>query len=349
MTGKVPKFVISHRPVFRIPVIGKITIQAEYFAGLCSYLNHLYTIVDISHIRRIQFKGVRIQENKPIYKSTYTGNVIYTAIAVSLLAIGMITTACRSESKDRSAVEHASIESQETVSFIRPDAEDRPEVVRNWISMLLELDRSPVWHTMVQDDMMYIYIGWGEKPTGGYNVEVSEVNKRSGELIVTATFRAPTPGQMVIQMITHPFDLIAIEKKDAQVRIEPEGEDAPRLLLTIKGVEDVKSIVAGSRSIKLFEPEAGKSIGPDLRVSGIASVFEGTVNYRIRNRKGEIVHESFTTASDGMNWGYFTFQPDFQFEADGDNEIELELFNIDARDGSEINNFRIPLFLDGDR
>lgn len=268
-------------------------------------------------------------------------------VVFKLLIILMIATDCRSEGKEKSAGQDVSDINQDTVQFIRPDIQDLPEEIRNWVSVLKELDRSPLWHTRVLDDKKYIYVGWGIKPTGGYHVEVTNIQKTSDELTVTTRFQAPSPDEIVIQMMTRPFDLIAIENGDTQIQIDPEGEDAPRLLLTINGIEEIKPLVAGSGSIKLFEPGPGKHVTPGFRVSGIASVFEATVNYRILNREGEIVEESFTTAYDGMNWGYFSFQPDFRLESDTRSEIYLELFNIDAQDGSEINKFRIPVEFNG--
>lgn len=225
--------------------------------------------------------------------------------------------------------------------------QDRPEEIRKWVSILQELHRSPLWHAREYGDSLYIYVGWGEKPTGGYSVDITDVEQNgNGELVVKALFRAPSPDEMVTQIITYPFALIAVEKTDAEIRIEPQGEDAPRLILTIIGVDPVRPIVEGSRSIKLFEPDRGQSVSPGFRVSGIASVFEGTVNYRVLNEAEEVIHESFTTAADGINWGYFSFEPDIRDKAGDGEQISLELFSIDAKDGEEINKFRIPLIYD---
>jgi hypothetical protein len=284
-------------------------------------------------------------KNKFGYTLLFAKFYLQKGLVFNLLVILVVTVACRSEGRDKSVSRDLSELKQDTIKFSRPDAKEQPEKIRDWVSVLQELDRSPLWHTRVVGDMKYIYVGWGVKPTGGYHLEVTNIHKTSDELIVTTKFQAPSPDEIVIQMMTRPFDLIVIENSDAQIRIEPEGEDAPRLFLTINGIEEIKPVVAGSRSIKLFEPEPGKNVVPGFRVSGIASVFEATVNYRILNREGEIVHESFTTAYDGMNWGYFSFEPEFKLESEGDSDFYLELFNIDAQDGSEINKFRIPLEL----
>ncbi len=229
----------------------------------------------------------------------------------------------------------------------RINMQDRPEEIRKWVSILQQLHRSPLWHAREYGDSMYIYVGWGEKPTGGYSVEITGVEHNgNGELVVKALFRAPSPDEMVTQVITYPYDLTAVEKTDADIRIEPQGDDAPRLILTITGADPVRPIVDGSRSIKLFEPEPGKRVSPGFRVSGIASVFEGTVNFRVLNEADEVIDESFTTAADGINWGYFSFEPDIRDKAVDGEQISLELFSIDAKDGEEINKFRIPLIYD---
>lgn len=230
--------------------------------------------------------------------------------------------------------------------FSCTNVEEKPVEIKNWVTELQKLDRSPLWHKKELGDSLYIYVGWGSKPTGGYQVEITSVEEvNDSELVVHASFTAPASDAFVTQALTNPYDFIAIRNTGLPVRIEKTGNDAPRFILTIRGIEHMEKVVAGSESIKLFGPEPGASVSPVFEVRGLASVFEATVNYRILNAEGDVILEDFTTAYESMNWGFFSFEPDSTSLAaiESEEEIQLEIFNINAKDGEEINKFRIPL------
>ena len=265
---------------------------------------------------------------------------------MNIFLVGMIgiLLCCSSEERNQQENEAMTDSNHQTIPFSRPDISDIPDEAGEWVSVLQELDRSPLWHTLTVDDTTYLYVGWGEKPTGGYDLSVKRVEKSSAdEIEITVNFMSPSPDDMVTQVLTYPFDLISFQSQDGIYNIQPEGPDAPRLILTITSDRPLQPIKAGSSSIKLFEPAGNDTVAQGFVVSGLASVFEATVNYRVYNSQGEILTESFTTASDGMNWGYFSFEPEFDRPPEASEEIILELFNIDAKDGEQINDFRVLL------
>ncbi|MCC5604525.1 protease complex subunit PrcB family protein [Nostoc favosum] len=56
----------------------------------------------------------------------------------------------------------------------------------------------------------------GEKRTGGYSVEILSVETKSSEkenlasLVITVAYRQPKPGDIVPEVITHPYQIITI-------------------------------------------------------------------------------------------------------------------------------------------
>jgi hypothetical protein len=267
---------------------------------------------------------------------------------ILLMSMAGILLSCSSGERNQQGSESETERSQDSIPFERPEISDLPVEVTEWVSVMQELQRGPVWHSYTHDDFVYFYIGWGEKPTGGYDVSVKSVEKsETGEIEINIGFISPSPDDMVTQVITYPYDLISYQGQDTDIVIQPAGSEAPRLILTITSDEPLQPVIAGSASIKLYEPAANDSVAPGFRVSGLASVFEATVNYRIYNSAGDILTESFTTASDGMNWGYFSFEPVFDKIPENGEEIILEVFNIDAKDGEQINDFRVPLIYSG--
>ena len=77
-----------------------------------------------------------------------------------------------------------------------------------------------------------------------------------------------------------------------------------------------------------------------LFVSGLARVFEATVNYALETEEGEVLEDGFTTATTGgPGWGEFEIELDETLaEAD-----YLAVFNISAKDGSRENQIKLKL------
>jgi hypothetical protein len=298
--------------------------------GRCRH--YTMTIMGLKLMHFIKLLQLRVKQMRLLLLITATGIVV----------------ACSSETRNVSEMGEPADEKQDSISFQRPEMSGLTADVTKWVSILLNLDRSPLWHTYSVNDTTFLYVGWGEKPTGGYDVSVRSMEiSADHEILVTVDFQSPSPDDMVTQALTYPFDLISFPVQDNNLIIQPEGRDAPRQVLTITGDQQLQPILSGSESIKLFKPAGGESVRPGFEVSGIASVFEATVNYRIYSSSGEILAESYTTATDGMNWGFFTFEPEFENQPEMGQDILLELYNINAKDGKELNDFRVPLIYTG--
>jgi len=95
-------------------------------------------------------------------------------------------------------------------------------------------------------------------------------------------------------------------------------------------------------AIWVTSPAAGEKVTSPIRLHGSASVFEGTVNYRLRDASGNILAESFTTAiMDEFYRGDFDASIPFNTAAPGQGK--LEVYSESAEDGSEIHKIIIPV------
>jgi hypothetical protein len=61
-----------------------------------------------------------------------------------------------------------------------------------------------------------VYITLGQRPTGGYAIQIKEIRKSDQTLIVTLRAVAPKPDQMVTQAITHPYDLVRLSASEVE-------------------------------------------------------------------------------------------------------------------------------------
>lgn len=77
------------------------------------------------------------------------------------------------------------------------------------------------------EEYKYVLIGAGERPTGGYSVEVTSVVGKEDSILVDAKVNAPKPDEMVVQAITHPSVLIKISKDSRKVELGEFVKDEP--------------------------------------------------------------------------------------------------------------------------
>jgi hypothetical protein len=76
------------------------------------------------------------------------------------------------------------------------------------------------------EEYYYIFIGAGEKNTGGYDIRVTDVVKTGDEITILVAEESPGKDDMVMQVITYPYQIIRISKdygKNYSV-INEEGE-----------------------------------------------------------------------------------------------------------------------------
>ncbi|CAN5881627.1 hypothetical protein BH23ACT11_BH23ACT11_29490 [soil metagenome] len=66
---------------------------------------------------------------------------------------------------------------------------------------------STATNTLVPDsgEGTYLAAFWGEKPTGGYTVEVSSAWEEDGQIVVQLALKKPPPDAMVSQALTYPY------------------------------------------------------------------------------------------------------------------------------------------------
>jgi hypothetical protein len=82
---------------------------------------------------------------------------------------------------------------------------------RTWASMVGSEPAPPVDFT--KEGVLFIIAG--QRPTGGYAIDVRGVTVKGDTLVVDAPVTAPSPDMMVTQAFTSPFAVVAVDKVDA--------------------------------------------------------------------------------------------------------------------------------------
>jgi hypothetical protein len=61
-----------------------------------------------------------------------------------------------------------------------------------------------------------VAVFFGEKPTGGYDIEIIRAERNDGVLTVSFNEKGPRPGAMLIQALTQPFHIVRVTMTDAE-------------------------------------------------------------------------------------------------------------------------------------
>jgi hypothetical protein len=68
-----------------------------------------------------------------------------------------------------------------------------------------------------------VFVAMGRKNTGGYNIHIIKVEPVGGKLRISVQRKTPPPGGIAVQVITAPFEFVAVPKSD----LPPEFVDEP--------------------------------------------------------------------------------------------------------------------------
>ncbi|RJX23689.1 MAG: protease complex subunit PrcB family protein [Dethiobacter sp.] len=112
---------------------------------------------------------------------------------------------------------------------------------------------------------IYLLISSGEKPTGGYTIEVDSLIVQNGALKITVEERKPAKEDLVIQVLTYPFVVVKIFDSYENYNIINK--------------ENIKFEEISSESIPLIIEKSGKYVGQidnnfiEIEVDGKAMSF----------------------------------------------------------------------------
>ncbi len=108
------------------------------------------------------------------------------------------------------------------------------------------------------------------------------------------------------------------------------------------GIDEINwPVVAASDWIKIFSPEPEEQVDGTFKLTGIANVHEGTVNYQLITKTGDEVLSGFSTAA-MLDWGYFEEEIEIP-KGLSDTDFYLEVYSISMKDGSKMFKVTIPI------
>ncbi len=102
------------------------------------------------------------------------------------------------------------------------DNDGHPAEIEEWIENSRETFGG---QTRLYNDELYILVTYGEKPTGGFDVEIAAVVEQEEKLVVTANFSEPGEDKVVTQALTYPYDLVVVEETDLPIEFVATGDE----------------------------------------------------------------------------------------------------------------------------
>ncbi|OEF97454.1 Gmad2 immunoglobulin-like domain-containing protein [Desulfuribacillus alkaliarsenatis] len=224
--------------------------------------------------------------------------------------------------------------------FYRPDEQNLPDEIRQWITYSRELQAV---QEREYDGYRFVLVTMGTKPTGGYSIEVVDVVSAEEELVVNVQTQEPAEGDPVTTAITYPYDLVIVEEQALPLRAI-DIDESDRYFMSVYGIDYIdQPIVASSEWIKVFSPEPNEKVWGSFKLTGLTSVFEGTVSYELISNTGDVIGTGFTTGMMG-DWGYF--EEEIQIPSGTTGDILLELYSVSMKDGSKMFVVEIPLVVE---
>lgn len=104
---------------------------------------------------------------------------------------------------------------QDTLLLIRSSE----EMQAGWKKLFSNFVEQPDMPSVHFANQMVVILSMGEKNNGGYSIEVSKVVEKELQLAVFANYISPGQNCIVAEVISYPFVVISIPKKDKLVAI----------------------------------------------------------------------------------------------------------------------------------
>lgn len=107
-----------------------------------------------------------------------------------------------------------SMEKEENLEFTVVQHGDCPEELQRLIAQ----KREEKFHLSYKDNgEMYICVGYGKQPTGGYSVNVKEVYTTENAICVDTTLIGPNENDLVLKASSFPYVVIKVEYLERKI------------------------------------------------------------------------------------------------------------------------------------
>lgn len=127
-------------------------------------------------------------------------NVLLVAGLIAWMCLARVLTGCSVEKEDQDKVRD--------LEFTVVGEPDVPEELKNLVE---EKKASPFKLTYTNDKGLYIAIGYGEQPTGGYSIAVEELYLTENSIVIDTELKGPAKGEEAGTEKSYPYIVVQTE------------------------------------------------------------------------------------------------------------------------------------------
>lgn len=127
-------------------------------------------------------------------------------ILLGIFAISLMIAGCSSNETD--------VKKIRDLEFTVVEDADVPEQLMEVIN---EKKQQPFKISYSNDDYLYIVVGYGEQPTGGYSISVDDLFLTSNAVYIDTNLIGPSEKEYVTNTITYPYVVVKTEFIDKTV------------------------------------------------------------------------------------------------------------------------------------
>ncbi len=127
-------------------------------------------------------------------------------LLLGVIGSGLLFTGCKSENTD--------VKKIKDLEFTVVEDADVPEQLMQIIN---EKKKEPFKMSYSNEDNLYIVVGYGEQPTGGYSISVDDLFLTSNAVYIDTNLIGPSETDKVINAITYPYVVVKTEFIDKSV------------------------------------------------------------------------------------------------------------------------------------
>ncbi|MCC6234066.1 MAG: protease complex subunit PrcB family protein [Verrucomicrobiales bacterium] len=129
------------------------------------------------------------------------------------------------------------------------------EYYRLWASHAATLQRMALPPHVDFTREMVVVVALGNRPTGGYFVDVVDLELQKSTLRVLVSEREPRPGLLQMQQVTQPYQIVALPIVQARVEFKTVREQAPsRYERKVRDTPSSKTPVRTTRPSRSHNP-----------------------------------------------------------------------------------------------
>jgi hypothetical protein len=127
-------------------------------------------------------------------------------LLLGVIGSGLLFTGCKSEDTD--------IKKIKDLEFtVVEDADVPPQLME----IINEKKKTPFKMSYSNTDNLYIVVGYGEQPTGGYSISVDDLFLTSNAVYIDTNLIGPSEKDYVTNAITYPYVVVKTEFIDKRV------------------------------------------------------------------------------------------------------------------------------------